>query len=79
MTINLITKCVTGGAAKVTHIYEETLISVVEDGTKRPATSSDVSKAIAWLVSQGYKPTAQPRFLGKAATIREREYTFSKE
>ena len=78
MTIHLITKCVTGGAAKVTHIYEETLITVVEDGTKRPATSNDVNKAIAWLVSKGYKPTAQPRFLGKASTIREREYTFSK-
>ena len=79
MTINLITKCVTGGAAKVTHIYEETLISVVEDGNKRPATSNDVSKAIAWLVSQGYTQAAKPRFLGKASAIREREYTFSKE
>ncbi len=79
MTIQLITKCVTGGAAKVTHIYEETLISVVEDGAKRRATNGNVNKAIAWLVSKGYKPAAQPRFLGKAATIREREYTFSKE
>ncbi len=41
--------------------------------------SGDINKAVAWLVSQGYKPTAQLRFLGKAATIREREYTFSKE
>jgi len=79
MTINLITKCVTGGAAKVTHIYEETLVSVVEDGTQRPATSGDINKAIAWLISQGYAQAAKPRFLGKAATIREREYTFSKE
>ena len=79
MTITLITKCVTGGSAKLTHIYEETLITVVEDGNKRPATSSDLCKAIAWLVGKGYKPTAKPRFLGKASTIREREYTFSKE
>ena len=79
MTINLITKCVTGGAAKVTHIYEETLITVVEDGNKRPATNGDINKATAWLVSQGYTQAAQPRFLGKAATIREREYTFAKE
>jgi hypothetical protein len=79
MTITLITKCVTGGAAKVTHIYEETLVSVVEGGNRRPATNGDISKAIAWLVSQGYTQTAKPRFLGKASTIREREYTFSKE
>ncbi len=78
MTIILITKCVTGGSAKLTHIYEETLTTVVQDGSKRPATSNDVSKAIAWLVAQGYKPTAQPRFLGRASTIREREYTFAK-
>ena len=78
MTITLITKCVTGGSAKLTHIYEETLISVVENGVARSATSSNVTTAIAWLVSNGYKPTAQPRFLGKASTIREREYTFAK-
>jgi hypothetical protein len=78
MTITLITKCVTGGSAKLTHIYEETLISVVEDGAKRPAKNGDFGKAIAWLVGQGYKPAARPRFLGKAATIREREYVFAK-
>jgi hypothetical protein len=79
MTITLITKCVTGGSSKLTHIYEETLISVIEDGTRRPATSRDITKAIAWLISQGYTQAAKPRFLGKASTIREREYTFSKE
>jgi len=78
MTITLITKCVTGGSAKLTHIYEETLISVVENGATRTAKNNDLGKAIAWLVSQGYKPTAQPRFLGRASTIREREYTFAK-
>ncbi len=79
MTITLITKCVTGGSATLTHIYEETLISVVEDGNKRPATNGDINKAIAWLVGKGYTQVAKPRFLGRASTIREREYTFSKE
>jgi hypothetical protein len=79
MTITLITKCVTSGAATLPHIYEETLVSVVEDGNKRPATSGDITKAITWLISQGYTQAAKPRFLGKASTIREREYTFSKE
>ena len=78
MTITLVTRCVTSGAAAVPHIYEETLISVVEDGTTRPAKNSSITTAIAWLVSNGYKPTAQPRFLGRASTIREREYTFAK-
>ena len=79
MTISLITRCVTSGAAVMPHIYEETLVTVVEDGNKRPATSNNVNKAIAWLISKGYAQAAKPRFLGKAATIREREYTFSKE
>ena len=78
MTISLITRCVTSGAAAMPHIYEETLISVVEGGKQRPATSSSITTAIAWLVRNGYKPTAQPRFLGRASTIREREYTFAK-
>ena len=78
MTINLITRCVTSGAAQMPHIYEETLISVVEDGTARPAKNGSITTAIAWLASNGYKPTAQPRFLGRASTIREREYTFAK-
>ena len=78
MTITLITKCVTGGSAKLTHIYEETLVSVVEDGTQRPAKNGDISKAIAWLVAKGYTQTAKPHFLGRAATIRERAYVFAK-
>ncbi len=77
-TMTLITKCVTSGAAVAPHIYEETLTTVVQDGKSRPATSTDITKAIAWLISQGFKPTAKPRFLGKAATIREREYAFAK-
>jgi hypothetical protein len=79
MTITLVTRCVTSGAAVMPHIYEETLISVIEDGNKRPAKNSSITTAIAWLASNGYKPAAQPRFLGRASTIREREYTFSKE
>ncbi len=79
MTIILITKCVTGGSATLTHIYEETLVSVVEDGNQRPAKNGDITKAIAWLVSQGYIQATKPRFLGKASAVREREYTFSKE
>ncbi len=47
MTINLITRCATSGAASMPHIYEETLIAVVEDGNKRPAKNSSITTAIA--------------------------------